>query len=130
MARLARDMPALPIVVNHCSSPMDRDADGMARWRRGLATMATCPNVVLKLSNYPAYAVDPSLPALRDVVMTCLDAFTPARAMFGTDYPVGRRAASFQDICERLKDITQGLPATEQRALFHDTAAAVYRFDS
>ena len=128
IARLARDLPALRIVVNHCSSPMDRDAEGMARWKQGLMTMAECPNVFLKLSNYPAYAVDQSLPALRDVVTTCLDAFGPARAMFGTDYPVGRRAASFQDICERLKDITHDFAPSDQRALFHDTAASVYRF--
>ncbi len=130
VARLARDMPALSLVVNHCCSPLERDAAGLARWKQGLLAMGACPNVSLKLSNFPAYAADKSLPALRDIVMTCLDAFGPARAMFGTDYPVGRRAASFQDICEWFKDITQDFPASEQRALFHDNAARLYRFDA
>ncbi len=129
VAKLARDMPALTLVVNHCCSPLERDAAGVTRWKQGLLAMGACPNVSLKLSNYPAYAVDTSRPALRDIVMTCLDAFGPGRVMFGTDYPVGRRAASFQDICEWCKDITQDLPATDQRALFHDNAARLYRFD-
>ena len=128
VARLAHDLPDLTIVLNHCGTPVDRDAEGLARWRTGLLAMAHHPNVVIKLSNYGAYGVDKSLPALRDVVMTCIDAFGPRRAMFGTDYPVGRRAMSFQDACERFKDIAEAFTAEEQRDLFHDTAARYYRF--
>jgi predicted TIM-barrel fold metal-dependent hydrolase len=128
VARLARDLPGLQIVVNHCGTPVDRDADGLARWRTGLHRMAAAPNVAIKLSNYGAYSVDKTVPALREVVMTCLDAFGPRRAMFGTDYPVGRRAMDYQDICERFRDIAEDLSDAEQRDLFHDNAARLYRF--
>jgi predicted TIM-barrel fold metal-dependent hydrolase len=33
VARLARDFPNQAFIVNHCGSPIDRDRDGMARWR-------------------------------------------------------------------------------------------------
>ncbi|WP_158745790.1 amidohydrolase [Acidisphaera sp. L21] len=128
VVRLAHDMPGLPIVVNHCGTPVDRDADGLTRWKRGLQAMGACPNVSIKLSNFAAYAADKSLPSLRATVMTCIDAFGPARALFGTDYPVGRRAMSFQDICERFRDIVQDFPLDEQAALFHDNTARIYRF--
>ena len=36
VARLARDFPEQTFIVNHCGSPIDRDRDGMARWREGL----------------------------------------------------------------------------------------------
>ena len=36
VARLARDFPDQTFIVNHCGSPIDRDRDGMARWREGL----------------------------------------------------------------------------------------------
>ncbi|HEX3347490.1 MAG TPA: amidohydrolase family protein [Acetobacteraceae bacterium] len=125
VVRLAREMPDLVIVVNHCGTPIDRDDAGVARWRSGLRAMGAQPNVAIKFSNFGAYGLDRS-----QTLMCCVEAFTPARAMFGTDYPVGRRAMTFQDICERAKDIVQGFSAGEQRALFHDTAARLYRFDA
>ncbi len=128
VVRLARDLPALRIVVNHCASPVDRDAEGLARWRAGLSAMASCPNVAIKLSNYGAYGRDNSLQALREVLMTCIDAFGTQRSMFGSDYPVGRRAMPYQDGCERFKDVMAAFPAGEQRALFHDNAARSYGF--
>ena len=33
VARLARDFPDQTFIVNHCGSPIDRDREGMARWR-------------------------------------------------------------------------------------------------
>jgi predicted TIM-barrel fold metal-dependent hydrolase len=128
VARLADDFPDQRIVVNHCGTPVDRDAAGLARWRAGLALMAARPNVAIKLSNYANYAADQSVPALRAVVMICLDAFGPERALFGTDYPVARRAMAFQDICERFKDIVVDFSAAEQRMLFCENAAQLYGF--
>ncbi len=128
VARLAEEMPALRIVVNHCASPMDRDTEGLALWRAGLARMGAQPNVAIKLSNYPAYARDRSLPALAEVVTICVDAFTPARAVFASDYPVGRRTMPYQEIVERFRDIVERFTADEQRALFHDNAARLYGF--
>ena len=129
VVRLARDMPDLSIIVNHCGTPLDRDAESLARWKAGLRAMGQMPNTAIKLSNFAAYGPDKSLPALRDTIVTCIDAFTPDRAMFATDYPVGRRAMTFQDICERFKDVVEELSACEQRALFHDNARRLYRFD-
>ena len=128
VALLARDMPGLRIVVNHCASPMDRDEESRARWRAGLAAMASCPNVAIKLSNFTSYALDGSAAAAKDIALTVIDAFGPGRCLFGTDYPVGRRAATFQEICERLKESVAGFSAGEQRAIFHDNAAGMYGF--
>lgn len=128
VARLARDLPDLQIVVNHCATPVDRDAAGLARWHAGLALMAAQPNVAIKVSNFGAYAPDKTPAGLRTAVLTCVDAFGPARAMFGTDYPVGRRALSYADNLAGFAQATSDLGAAEQRALFHDTAWRVYGF--
>ena len=56
VAALARDVPGQQWVVNHCGTPNDRDAEGLARWRAGLRAMGRQPNVAVKLSNYAAYA--------------------------------------------------------------------------
>ena len=130
VARLARDFPGLQIVVNHCASPMDRDAAGLARWRDGLALMASCPNVAIKVSNFGAYAADRSPEGLRGAVMTCVDAFGAGRSMFGTDYPVGRRALGFRENVVGFAAAIADFSADEQRALFHDNARRIYRFDA
>ncbi len=128
IARLAADFPDQQIIINHCATPTDRDAEGLQRWRTGLALMAAHPNVAIKLSNYPAYAHERSVPAYREVIMTMLEAFGTARVLFGTDYPVGARTMGYQDICENAKAALADLSPTEQRALFHDNAATLYRF--
>lgn len=128
LARLAADLPGQVFVVNHCGTPVDRDADGLARWRAGLASMARQPNIAIKISNYAAYAPDHSPEALKQIIMTCIDAFGPDRAMFGTDYPVARRAMSYEDTCQGFKIAVASLSADEQRKIFHDNAARVYRF--
>jgi len=128
VARLADDFPDQIIVINHCGAPIDRDAEGLARWEDGLALMGERENIAIKLSNFGAYGQDRSLEALRKTVMTCIEAFGTSRAMFGSDYPVGRRNLSYQENCERFKDIVETFSAQEQRALFHDNAARYYQF--
>jgi len=128
VADLASDMPDLQIVVNHCATPVDRDEPGLQRWRHGLALMAAQPNVAIKVSNFGAYAPDKSPAGLRTAVLTCIDAFGPERAMFGTDYPVGRRALSYADNVAGFAHAIAGFSEAEQRALFHDNAARIYRF--
>ena len=53
VARLARDFPNQAFIVNHCGSPIDRDRDGMARWREKL--LGSAPNVQIKISALTAY---------------------------------------------------------------------------
>lgn len=128
VAQLAQDMPSLQIVVNHCATPVDRDEAGLERWRKGLALMAAQPNVAIKVSNFGAYAPDKTPEGLRTAVLTCIDSFGPHRAMFGTDYPVGRRALSYADNVAGFAHAIAAFSADEQRALFHDNARRIYRF--
>jgi len=129
VARLAGDFPDQVILINHCCTPNDRDAEGLARWRNGLALMARHDNVAIKVSNFGAYSPDKSIPALRETVMTCIDAFGTRRALFGTDYPVARRNMTFAAMVDAFAEIIAPFSADEQRALFHDNARRTYRFD-
>ena len=126
VAALARDTPGQQFIVNHCCTPNDRDTEGMARWRTGLRAMGQQPNIAIKLSNYAAYSPDRSLAGDRDTLVSCIDAFGPARCMFGSDYPVARRTMTYAALCDRFREIVAEYTADEQRALFHDTAARLY----
>ncbi len=128
VATLAADFPDTIFLINHCGTPIDRDAEGMARWRRGLKLMAERPNIAIKVSNFAANSGG-SIPVMREIAMTCIDAFGTDRSMFGTDYPVGRRHSTFAGMVEAFETIISEFSPAEQRALFHDNAVRYFRFD-
>jgi predicted TIM-barrel fold metal-dependent hydrolase len=130
VARLARDFPEQTFIVNHCGSPIDRDRDGMHRWRQGLKLLGSAPNALIKISGLTAYDPRPTPESLRDVALHCIDCFGVERSMFGTDFPVGRLWTSFDAIFDGFKAMVRDFSQAEQSALFHDNARRVYRIDS
>lgn len=127
VADLARDFPGLQLIVNHCGSPIDRDEEGMRRWRDGLRLISQHQNVALKISNMAAYDKQWTQASLRDVALRCIDCFGPDRSMLATDYPVARLQMAFDAIYDSFKQIVADFSENEQRALFHDNAAGFYR---
>ncbi len=130
VAALADDFPDQTFIVNHCATPNDRDEAGLARWRDGLAAMGQRPNIALKLSNFSAYTPEGNPAGHRDTLLTCIDAFGPERCLFGSDYPVARRTMAYAALCARFREVVAAFSAAEQRAMFHDNAARLYRFDT
>ena len=129
VARLAHDVPDQTIIVNHCGSPIERDPDGMARWREGLKLLGAAPNVMIKISALTAYDPSPTPESLREVALHCIDCFGIDRSMFGGDFPVGRLWTSFDAIFDGFKAIVREFSDAEQSALFHDNARRIYRID-
>jgi predicted TIM-barrel fold metal-dependent hydrolase len=128
-ARLAADFPDVQFILNHCGSPIERDAEGMARWRAGLRRIAERPNVAIKISDLVAYDNDWTLDSLRVVTLHCIDCFSPARSVFASDAPVSGLHATFDEVWDSFKAITAGFSADEQAAMFHGNAWRLYRFD-
>ncbi|TIQ23166.1 MAG: hydrolase [Mesorhizobium sp.] len=128
-ARLAADYPDQLFVLNHCGSPIDRDADGMRAWREGLTLLSQCDNVAIKISDLVAYDHDWTLDSLKPVVMHCIDCFGTQRAMFASDFPVAGLHASFDAVYDSFKAIAGELSTEEQTALFFGNARRIYRLD-
>jgi predicted TIM-barrel fold metal-dependent hydrolase len=126
-ARVAAVCPDQIFIVNHCASPVDRDAAGIERWRAALRRLAAEPNVMLKISNVGAYVSAPTRAEVREVALRCIDAFGAARSMFASDYPPARLHTSFGEIFEAFRHAVQSFAPAEQAALFHDNAARCYR---
>jgi predicted TIM-barrel fold metal-dependent hydrolase len=127
VSRLAHDFPAQTFIVNHCGSPIDRDRDGMLRWKEGLRLLGSAPNVIIKISALAAYDPRPTPETLREVVLHCIECFGVARSMFASDFPVGRLWTNFDAIFDCFKAIVRDFSADEQLVLFHDNALRVYR---
>jgi predicted TIM-barrel fold metal-dependent hydrolase len=116
--RLALDFPDTTLVLNHTGLPTP---DGLAGWRAALSALASCPNVMLKISGNGV--------PVREVVLTAIELFGTGRAMFASNYPVDSLRASFTTIYSGFEEITRGLPDAERRALFYDNAVRIYRME-
>jgi len=129
LARLARDFPDQTFIVNHCGSPIDRDREGMLRWRTGLKLLGSAPNANIKISALTAYDPRPTYESLCEVALHCIECFGVDRSMFGSDFPVGRLWTSFDAIFDGFKSIVHDFSEDEQSALFHANARRLYRID-
>jgi L-fuconolactonase len=65
--------------------------------------------------------------ALAPYLEFCIEKFGVQRCMFESNFPVDKGSYSYVAIWNAFKRITQSYSAAERQALFHDTAARVYR---
>jgi predicted TIM-barrel fold metal-dependent hydrolase len=145
---LARAFPQVTIILDHIGGPLGIGPYAAKRnevfeiWRRGIADLAACPNVTVKLGglssersgfDWHQRAVRPSSSELVAVMAPyfewCIEKLGVARCMFESNFPVEKRANSYVVVWNTFKRITQSYSASERKSLFHDTAARVYRID-
>jgi predicted TIM-barrel fold metal-dependent hydrolase len=126
-ARLAADFPETTIVLTHCGLPLDKSAEAMTAWRAGVATLARCPNVIAKISGLGLadHALRPEV--LRPIVHHLLDSFGPARCMYGSNFPVDKLMSGYAHNLGLARELVLAWSPVAERAVFHDTAARVYR---
>jgi predicted TIM-barrel fold metal-dependent hydrolase len=148
LAAFARALPDLTIIVNHIGglvrigSYADRDDDVLPDWRRGIAAVAACPNVIMKLGgvgqhrfgfDWHARATpigsEELAVALAPLMHYCIEQFGPDRCMFESNFPVDKISYSYNVVYNAFKRLSAGYSAAERAAMFHDTAARVYRID-
>ena len=145
---LARAYPEVPIVLDHLGAPLgigpyrDHRADVLATWRASLHDLATCPNVTIKLGGIgmPLFGMDwheraggatstELAEAWGDEIRWCIEEFGAERAMFESNFPVDKASCSYAALWNAFKIIAADASPSEKAALFHDTAAGVYRLN-
>jgi predicted TIM-barrel fold metal-dependent hydrolase len=129
-AALARAFPGTLIVLNHTGLPVDRSAEGLRGWRKAMATLASQPNVAVKISGLGVPGQPWTVEANREVVLRAIELFGVDRAMFASNFPVDGLVASFDAIYSGFKAIVGDFPPSERRKLFHDNAVRLYRLPS
>jgi len=126
---LARDFPSTQIVLNHTGLPADRSAEGLAGWRKAMATLAREPNVAVKISGLGQPGEPWTVAANGPIVRDTIRIFGVERCMFASNFPVDSLCADFDTIFTGFKTIVQGFAAAERRRLFHDNAVRIYRLE-
>ena len=143
---LARAFPDTTIILDHFGGPLGvgpyegRRAEVFVYWKKAIDDLAACPNVVAKLGGIampingfgfhkrerPATS-DELVAATGDYYRHAIDRFGPDRCMFESNFPVDKASCSYRTLWNSFKKIAAGASASDKAALFHNTAARVYR---
>lgn len=149
VVELARAFPRTQIIVNHIGGLLgvgpykDRRSHARQEWLASITRLASCENAVMKLGglgtavfgyDFSGRTTPPSSKELADLwapdFMTCIDLFGADRCMFESNFPVDRSVGSYHVLWNAFKRIAANASADEKAALFHDTAARVYRLNT
>lgn len=126
-AALARDFPRVIFVLLHAGMLEDRSAEGWATWRRGMAALAACPNVVTKLSGLGTFEHACRTALWRPVVEETVALFGARRCLYGSNFPIESLWTDYATLIGTMRDCLAGASADERRAILHDTAKRIYR---
>ena len=115
-------------VLDHFAKPYIRTRQ-LEPWRSQLRELARRPNVYCKVSglcteaDWQAWQVADLVPYLD----AALEAFTPRRLLFGSDWPVCTLATSYVRWAETIAGWAGALSAEERERILGGTALEVYR---
>lgn len=126
-AEVARSFPGIPMVVNHAGLPLDRSEEGLAIWRRGLAALADCPNVVIKLSELGLPHGRWDIPSNVRVVREAAAIFGADRILFGSNLPVSTLTTDFRGIVAVMLEALAGESPEALGKFFARNAIRFYR---
>ena len=119
--------PRQTFILDHLAKPRIRE-NILSPWRHNIRELSRRPNVSCKISgmvteaDYRAWT-----PAqLRPYVETVLEAFGPARLMFGSDWPVCLVACGYRRWLEVVREFIAALSPAEQRDILVTTATRAY----
>lgn len=130
-AKLIDECPGTRFILDHCGNG-NVQAKDRSQWEKDMAAVAQRKNVVCKVSGIVVTAKPDKWTAddLAPIVKHTLEVFGPDRVMFGGDWPVCTKTATFRQWFQALATIVAGRSAAEKRKLFHDNAMRFYRLES
>lgn len=120
--------PSQTFILDHIAKP--RIAAGeISPWRENIRELALRPNVYCKLSgmvteaNWNSWTEEDLKPYFEVVI----EAFTPHRLMFGSDWPVCLVASTYRRWVDAVANAISGLSRQEQQRIWCTNAREAYR---
>lgn len=146
LADFAKAIPDLTIILNHIGGLLrvgpyaNWDNEVLAIWRSGIAAVAACPNVTVKLggigmprtgfdwhSRKTPIGSEELAESMAPLMKYCIEQFGPNRCMFESNFPVDKVSYSYNVLYNAFKRLSTGYSVAERAAMFHDTATRIYR---
>jgi predicted TIM-barrel fold metal-dependent hydrolase len=136
VAKLADALPALTMVINHVANVRIDGGPPPTAWREGMKACAARRNVVCKVSGLVEGTGRNKADAPRDtafykpVLDTVWEHFGEERVVFGSDWPVSARFASYATVHGIVRDYVADRGPRALERFFGGNAQRVYRFAS
>jgi predicted TIM-barrel fold metal-dependent hydrolase len=145
-AELARAFPETTLVLEHFGTPLGvgsyagRRDEIFEEWKRGIAQVARCPNVFMKLGGLllpwngfgwegrdrPGTS-DDLVDEQGPYYLYAIEAFGPERCMFESNFPLDKMSISYHTLWNAFKKLTASFSESEKDRMFRGTAIEVYR---
>src|SRR5690606_21712114 len=103
--RLARRFPETRIVLEHTGLPLERTDAYFREWQEGMRHLARAETVACKISGLGMTDHTWTVASIRPWVEAAIEAFGPARCMFGTNWPVDSLYSGFVDVVSAYREI-------------------------
>ena len=118
----------LPMVLDHIAKPTIRESEFDSFWESNFREIAKRENLTCKFSGVVTEVRDEkwSIETIQKYWDVALEAFTPKRLMFGSDWPVCLLKSEHTRWTETVKQLASELSADEQADLFSNTATRAY----
>ncbi|MGH1549806.1 amidohydrolase family protein [Leifsonia poae] len=126
-ARVAARHDGVAFVLDHLGGPLAEDADA-TRWQAGLRALAANPNVTAKVSGLTSGLAPGRWTAddVRPLFETAVDAFGPARLLYGSDWPLAELGGGAPAWRTAFDELVGELSANERDALLGGNAVRFY----
>lgn len=126
-AELVAQFPEQTFILDHLAKPPVRSGE-IEPWREQLLELAAFDNVCCKLSGLVTEADWNrwNRRDLRPYIQTAIEAFGPARLLFGSDWPVCLLAGSLEQVFETIREAIAPLSESDRRAILGENAAELY----
>jgi predicted TIM-barrel fold metal-dependent hydrolase len=128
-AKLAAACPEVTFILQHAGMLEDLSRDGWAQWRDGMKRLADQPNVAAKLSGLGTFIHRNDPEHIATIVKATVKLFGAERCLFGSNFPIEKLWTSYGELVEAYLKATARLSKDERDAIFHGTAARLYRLD-
>ncbi len=130
---LAREIPDLRIVVNHCLGQPFRGQPADDKWKARVHTLAQNKNVYCKFSGLIEQSGKEPAPADVEYYRPVLDVlwkeFGPRRMVFASNWPVINKAGDYAAHLKLVRGYLEGKGDDATERVFWKNAAEVYRLD-
>jgi L-fuconolactonase len=119
--------PNQTFILDHISKPRIREGS-FHPWRENILELARRPNVYCKLSGMVTEAswTEWTTPMLRPYIDTVIEAFSPWRVMFGSDWPLVTLASTYEQWLSTVHSAVADLSSSEQQWILGWSATEAY----
>jgi L-fuconolactonase len=122
--------PRQVFILDHIAKPVF-DPTSRPTWRKQIAELARRENVYCKFSGVVTEVPDwrGTLPLIRQYFEIVVEAFSPRRLMFGSDWPVCLAAAHYDEWLAVVDRCTEPLSTDERARILGGTATEAYHLN-